>query len=74
MGVAALDLCYVASGQFGGFVEHKLSPWDFAAGRLIVEEAGGKVTDLQGNVPGTGTTGIVASNRAIHDQLLASMQ
>ena len=49
LGSAAIDLCWVAAGRFDGFFEHKLEAWDSAAGYLIVEEAGGKVTDLQGN-------------------------
>ncbi len=48
-GAATLDLCMVALGHLGGYFEFTLSPWDFAAGRLFVEEAGGKVTDCLGN-------------------------
>ena len=47
-GSAALDLCYVASGRLDGFYERKLKPWDTAAGQLIVEAAGGKVTGFRG--------------------------
>ncbi|NIM99107.1 MAG: inositol monophosphatase, partial [candidate division Zixibacteria bacterium] len=47
-GSAALDLCYLAMGRFDGFWELKLSPWDMAAGSLLVTEAGGKVTDFSG--------------------------
>jgi len=47
-GTASLDLCQVGCGLFGGFFEYELSPWDFAAGRLFVEEAGGKVTNCLG--------------------------
>jgi len=69
-GSAALDLCYVACGRFDGYWELKLHPWDVAAGILIVEEAGGRVTDLAGGpVPATGHE-IVSSNGAIHDELL----
>ncbi len=46
LGSAAIDLCWVAAGRFDGFYEHKLNAWDSAAGFLMVEEAGGKVTDL----------------------------
>ena len=49
LGSAAMDLCWVAAGRFDGFYEHKLQAWDSAAGFLIVEEAGGKVTDFEGN-------------------------
>jgi myo-inositol-1(or 4)-monophosphatase len=56
-GAAALDLCYVAEGRLDGFWELFLNPWDFAAGMLIVEEAGGRTTALDGSrlqlVPGT---------------------
>ena len=69
LGSAAIDLCWVAAGRFDGFYEHKLSAWDSAAGFLIVEEAGGKVTDLQGNYYNPYQPGIIASNGKIHDQL-----
>jgi myo-inositol-1(or 4)-monophosphatase len=69
-GSAALDLCYVACGRFDGYWELKLHPWDVAAGILIVEEAGGRVTDLAGAaVPASGRE-IVSSNGAIHHELL----
>ncbi len=48
LGAAAVDLCYVACGRFDGFWEYSLSPWDVAAGSLIVQEAGGIVTDFIG--------------------------
>ncbi|MEI8349073.1 MAG: inositol monophosphatase family protein [Candidatus Omnitrophota bacterium] len=70
-GSAALDLCYVACGRAAGFWEFELSPWDFAAGKLLVEEAGGKVTDNKGKVvPLTKKHFIVASNGQIDRQLL----
>src|SRR5262249_2850138 len=47
-GTASLDLCMVGLGQFGAYFEYELSPWDFAAGRLFVEEAGGRVTTARG--------------------------
>ncbi len=70
LGSAAIDLCYVAAGRFDGFYEHKLQAWDSAAGFLIVEEAGGKVTDLKGNYYNPYQPGIVATNGKIHDELL----
>jgi len=70
LGSAALDLCWVAAGRFDGFYEHKLNAWDSAAGFLIVEEAGGKVTDFQGNYYNPYQPGIVATNGKIHEQLL----
>jgi len=71
LGSAALDLCWTAAGRFDGFYEHKLQAWDSAAGYLIVEEAGGRVTDLKGNAYNPYQPGIIATNGKIHDQLLA---
>jgi myo-inositol-1(or 4)-monophosphatase len=70
LGSAAMDLCWVAAGRFDGFYEHKLNAWDSAAGYLIVEEAGGKVTDLKGNYYNPYQPGIIATNGIIHQQLL----
>lgn len=71
LGSAAIDLCWVAAGRFDGFYEHKLEAWDSAAGFLIVEEAGGKVTDFSGNKFSPYQHRIVATNGKIHDELLA---
>lgn len=71
LGSAALDLCWVAAGRFDGFYEHKLNAWDSAAGFLMVEEAGGKVTDLTGAYYNPYQPGIVATNSLIHDELVA---
>src|SRR5688572_4248468 len=71
LGSAAIDLCWVAAGRFDGFYEHKLEPWDSAAGYLIVEEAGGKVTDLGGNPFSIYQHKILATNGNIHDEMLA---
>lgn len=70
LGSAAMDLCWVAAGRFDGFFEHKLNAWDSAAGFLIVEEAGGKVTDFSGKTYSPYQPHIVASNGKIHDELL----
>ena len=70
LGSAAMDLCWVAAGRFDGFFEHKLNAWDSAAGFLIVEEAGGKVTDFSGKAYSPYQPHIVASNGKIHDELL----
>ncbi|MEI6947579.1 inositol monophosphatase family protein [Paraflavisolibacter sp. H34] len=70
LGSAALDLCWVACGRFDGFWEHKLNAWDSAAGYLIVQEAGGKVTDFDGNPYSPYQPRIVATNGIIHDDLL----
>ena len=61
-GSAALDLCYVAAGRFDGFWELQLHPWDVAAGFLIVEEAGGRVSDRAGGPPPRSGRDTVASN------------
>ena len=70
LGSAAIDLCWVAAGRFDGFYEHKLQAWDSAAGFLIVEEAGGKVTDFAGNPYSPYQPHIIATNGQIHDELL----
>jgi myo-inositol-1(or 4)-monophosphatase len=70
-GSAALDLCHVAAGRFDGFWEEKLGPWDTAAGALIVEEAGGRVSDLAGGPFHYRNGAIVASNPALHEQMIA---
>ncbi|MEN9547921.1 MAG: hypothetical protein RIR12_512 [Bacteroidota bacterium] len=70
LGSAAIDLCWVAAGRLDGFYEHKLEPWDSAAGLLIVNEAGGKVTHFNGQPYSVYQHGIVATNGKIHDELL----
>ncbi|MGE5190654.1 MAG: inositol monophosphatase family protein [Gemmatimonadota bacterium] len=69
-GSAALDLCYLACGRFDGFWELKLRPWDTAAGLLIVREAGGTATRLDGAAYDIGAPDILASNGRIHDQMI----
>ena len=69
-GSAALDLCYVACGRFDGFWELNLSPWDTAAGMLIVTEAGGRVTDFSGGPFSNYKPEAVASNGLIHDRMI----
>jgi myo-inositol-1(or 4)-monophosphatase len=69
-GSAALDLCYVACGRIDGFWELKLRPWDTAAGGLIVEEAGGRLSDLSGNKFSIWGEETLASNGAIHDEMV----
>lgn len=68
-GAAAVDLCTVACGRFEGFWEFGLKPWDTAAGMLIVQEAGGKVTDLQGMPYAPGGPSILASNGRVHGEM-----
>ena len=70
LGSAAIDLCWVAAGRFDGFYEHNLQAWDSAAGFLIVEEAGGKVTDFDGNPYSPYQPHILATNGKIHEEML----
>ncbi|MBD5607368.1 MAG: inositol monophosphatase [Desulfovibrio sp.] len=69
LGSAALDLCYVACGRMDAYYEAILKPWDMAAGWLIVEEAGGKTTAMDGT-PTRPWTPLLASNGPIHDKML----
>lgn len=68
-GSAALDLAYVAAGRFDGFWELKLAPWDMAAGCLMVQEAGGCVTELSGDPFSLSSPHVMASNGRIHDAM-----
>ena len=70
MGTASLDLCYVANGSYGGFFEFQLSPWDFAAGRLYVEEAGGLITDCTGAPLPLEKTSVLATTASLQPELL----
>jgi len=70
-GAAALDLAYVAAGRLDGYWECKLKPWDVAAGLLLVREAGGTVTNQAGGAYSVYDHRIVASNGAIHEEMLA---
>jgi myo-inositol-1(or 4)-monophosphatase len=73
-GSAALDLCNVAAGRFDGFWEFNLNPWDTAAGVLIVEEAGGRVTDFSGGSFDVASRETLASNGHVHEELLSEFQ
>jgi myo-inositol-1(or 4)-monophosphatase len=73
-GSAALDLCNVACGNFDGFWEFNLNPWDTAAGVLIVEEAGGKVTRFDGSPFELNSRETVATNGLIHEALLREFE
>ena len=73
-GSAALDLAYTARGVFDGFWEMRLPPWDVAAGSLLVEEAGGKVTDCAGRAFDINKPEILASNGLIHSTLVREMK
>ncbi|MCX7845480.1 MAG: inositol monophosphatase [Dictyoglomaceae bacterium] len=70
IGSAALELAYVSCGRLDGYWSKRLNPWDFSAGLLLVEEAGGKVTDFNNNIVPFKETSIVASNGLIHSRLL----
>src|SRR5207237_9013032 len=70
LGSAAIDLAWVACGRFDGFYEHKLQAWDSAAGFLLVEEAGGRVTSMKGDTYSPYHPGIVATNGIIHNDLV----
>ena len=71
MGTASLDLCQVGMGMYGLFFEYQLQPWDFGAGRLFVEEAGGRVTTCKDGELPLKKTSLLASNGLLHDAALA---
>ena len=70
-GSAALNLCYIAAGRLDGYWEQGISPWDVAAGAVIVTEAGGTVTDMRGGKFRSADREILASNGGLHRELLA---
>lgn len=74
IGSAAVDLAYVASGRFEGFFEYNLNPWDVAAGVILVEEAGGLVTDFKGGEDHTFGREIVAAAPGVHADMLHVIQ
>jgi myo-inositol-1(or 4)-monophosphatase len=74
LGSAVLDFAYVAAGRIDGYWELRLGTWDAAAGSLLVEEAGGRVTDLDGSPVDLAAPRIVASNGLIHDELLETLR
>lgn len=74
MGSAAIDLAYVAAGRYDGFWEVELQPWDMAAGSLLVTEAGGRVTDFEGDPFDIYKKTLVASNGAVHDEMLGILR
>lgn len=71
LGSAAIDLCYVAAGRMDGFWEMDLKPWDIAGGALLVTEAGGRVSGLTGEAFSSRSGRVLATNGALHDQMLA---
>jgi myo-inositol-1(or 4)-monophosphatase len=70
-GSAAIDLAYVACGRLDGYWEFGLSPWDMAAGKLLVAEAGGVCRDMRGGPHDLKSPHIVADNRLIHEELIS---
>ena len=70
---AAIDLAWVAAGRFDGYAEHNLGPWDMAAGTLLVREAGGHVTDIDGGQTMFKSGTIVAGNAHVHRALLEAL-
>ena len=73
-GSAALDFANVACGRFAGFYEYGLSPWDVAAGFLLVKEAGGKLSNYEGAEASIYGKYVVASNGLVHDELLGTIK
>lgn len=73
-GAAALDLCWTAEGVFDGFWEHRLSPWDVAAGALIIKEAGGLFTSFKGDDTYLSSGNVVGANPLIHAEMLKIVQ
>lgn len=74
LGAASLDLCWVAAGRIAGFWHEGLCPWDTAAGMLILTEAGGAVTDMEGKPYRLYHDSLVASNKKIHDEFRSAVQ
>lgn len=70
MGAASLDLTWLACGRFDGYFEYTLAPWDFAAGLIILQEAGGRASGIDGQPAGLFSKGLICSNGLIHDKLL----
>jgi len=71
-GAAALDLAYTAAGVYEGFFEFRLSPWDIAAGAVLVEEAGGRLSDLEGGTGYLASGNVLAGPPGVHGELLAA--
>ena len=73
IGAASVELCYTACGRLDAYLEHGLKPWDYAAGWLILEEAGGRLTTWDGKTPSlaAASCAILATNGRIHEELLA---
>ena len=70
MGAASLDLAWLACGRVDGYFEYALSPWDFAAGLLILQEAGGRASGPDGRDADLFSKGLICSNGLLHEELL----
>ncbi|HZP99079.1 MAG TPA: inositol monophosphatase family protein [Reyranella sp.] len=73
-GAASLDLAFVAAGRYDGFFEYDLAPWDVAAGALLVREAGGLLSDIEGNAYALGAPSILATNGHLRDPLVEALR
>jgi myo-inositol-1(or 4)-monophosphatase len=73
-GAAALDLAWIAAGRIDGYWERNIAAWDLAAGTLLVREAGGFISDLEGGDAMLAKGTVVAGNEAIHRQLLSALK
>src|SRR5262249_12529148 len=73
-GSAALDLCYTAVGRFDAYWEFNLNPWDTAAGVLLVQEAGGKVTNFTGGPFNIASREVMGSNTVLDEEMLKEFQ
>lgn len=73
-GSAALDLCYVAAGRLDGFWEYGLKPWDIAAGKIILEEAGGTITNMDGSKLNPKLEQVIASNGVLHGTMMREIK
>jgi myo-inositol-1(or 4)-monophosphatase len=74
LGSAVIDLAYVACGRFDGYWELRLGPWDVAAGAVLVDEAGGRITGVDGGALDVDAPTLLATNGLIHDALLATLE
>jgi len=74
MGSAAIDLAWVACGRFDGFFEYRLEPWDYSAGKLLIEEAGGRCSDRSGRELKIDSGNVIASNGRIHDLIVDAVK
>ena len=74
MGSAAIDLCWVACGRFDAFFEYRLAPWDYAAGTLIIHEAGGKCADRRGNALQLSSESVLTSNADVFDDFVEAVR